>query len=454
MQNFAIILAAGKGTRMKSDEYKILHPVLGKPMISHVISNLNKVNVNKKIAVVAKDADKVRELLKDEVIFVVQEEQLGTGHAVRMAEAILENEEGSTLVICGDTPLITSTTIESLIKNHNDSASDVTVLTTIVENPANYGRVIRDGNNEILKIVEDKDTSDEEKAIKEINTGTYCFNNKKLFKALKQLKNNNKQKEYYLTDCIEIIKREGGKAHAVITLDKEETLGINDKVALEKANQILKRRINENLMKNGVTIMDSESTFISPDTTIGTDTVILPGTICLGTNEIGNHCVIGPNTELENVKIGNNVKIKHSVITDSIIGDNTKVGPFAHFRNHAVIGENVRIGNFVEVKNSTFGNHSNAAHLTYIGDASIGNHVNMGCGTITVNYDGKNKHRTVIEDNVFVGCNSNLIAPVTIGENSYIAAGSTINKNVPNDTLAIARCRQENKEGYAKKYRK
>ncbi len=454
MKNNAIILAAGKGTRMKSNLYKVLHPVLGKPMISYVIDNLNNANIDKKIVVIALNASDVVDILKDEVEFVIQEQQLGTGHAVMMAEPILKNEVGTTLVICGDTPLISYETINQLLLKHNESNADATVLTTILDNPNNYGRIIRDKNDELQKIVEQKDANPIEKEIKEINTGTYCFNNEKLFNALRQVKNENCQQEYYLTDVIEIIKAENGKVIAYVTEDSEETLGINDRGALEKANNILKNRINENLMRNGVTIIDSENTYISIDSKIGNDTIIYPGTICFGKNEIGSNCIIGPNTELENVQIGDNVKIKHSLISDSIVGDNTTVGPFAHFRNHTVIGKNVRIGNFVEVKNTTFGNNSNAAHLAYIGDALIGSKVNMGCGTITVNYDGKNKHTTVIKDNAFIGCNSNLIAPITIGENAYIAAGSTINKNVPNDALAIARNKQENKDGYAKKYKK
>ncbi len=454
MQNYAIVLAAGKGKRMKSSLYKVLHPILGKPMISHVISNLNQTLIDRKIVVIADDAHEIKSLLKDEVEYVIQKERLGTGHAVRMAEVLLENEEGSTLVICGDTPLITKETIKKLFEHHNTKKADVTVLTTIKDDPTGYGRIVRDENDEILKIVEHDDANSSERKIKEINTGTYCFNNKMLFKALKEVNNCNEQNEYYLTDVLEIIKDHNGKACAYITQDVEETLGINDRVRLEQANQILKRRINENLMRNGVTIIDKENTYISPDTTIGQDTIIYPGTICLGKNEIGSHSIIGPHTQLENTKIGNHVKIKQSVLTDSEVGDHTTVGPFAHFRNHSIIGSHVRIGNFVEIKNTTFSNHSNAAHLAYIGDAIIGKKVNMGCGSITVNYDGKDKHQTVIKDNVFVGCNSNLIAPVTVGENAYIAAGSTINRNVPKDALAIARNKQENKEGYAKKYRK
>lgn len=454
MENNAIILAAGKGTRMKSKLYKVLHPVLGKPMINHVIDHLIDANIKRKIVVIAKDSDHVKEAIKEDVEFVVQDEQLGTGHAVMMAESLLKDIEGITLVICGDTPLISTNTINKLISFHKENQADLTVLSTVLEDPTDYGRIIRNNRNSLLKIVEHKDANDEEKQIKEINTATYCFNNKKLFECLKKVQNQNSQNEFYLTDVIEIIKNENGKVFAFITDDKDEVLGINDRIALSLANSILKRTINEKLMKNGVTIIDPNNTYISIDTKIGRDTIIYPGTILFGENVIGEDCKIGPNTEFNNVKIGNNVNVKHSVLTDSIVGNNTNIGPFAHFRNHAIIGDNVKIGNFVEIKNSQFGNNSNAAHLSYIGDAEVGNKVNMGCGTITVNYDGNKKSKTIIKDNVFVGCNSNLIAPVTIGENAYVAAGSTVNRDVPRDALAIARQKQENKEGYSKKLRK
>lgn len=454
MNNYAIILAAGKGMRMKSSKYKILHSVLGKPMISHVIDNLKNIDFKRKIVVISEGADEVINLLKDDVEFAYQYEQLGTGHAVKMVEDKLSGLEGNTLVICGDTPLITSETIEKLFIIQKEKNADITILTTKIDNPYGYGRIVRDEKGVVVKIVEEKDANEVEKLITEINTGTYCFNNKKLFHALTFLKNDNKQKEYYLTDVIKIIKEMNGSVYAFETEDQEEVIGINDRRALEKANQILKRRVNNKLMVSGVTIIDSENTYISVDTNIGQDTVIYPGTIIMGKNKIGSNCHIGPNTELENVKVADNVEIRHSVITDSIIGKNTSVGPFAHFRNKTIIGENVRIGNFVEIKNSEVKDNSKAAHLTYIGDAELGKNVNMGCGTITVNYDGKNKHKTIIKDNVFVGCNSNLIAPIVVEENSYIAAGSTINKNVPQETLAIARAKQENKIGYAKKYQK
>lgn len=448
----SIILAAGQGTRMKSQQYKVLHPVLGKPMLSHVIDNLSLAEVDRKVIVVGHGAEKVKETIgvREDVEFVLQSEQLGTGHAVMMAENILKDEEGVTLVVCGDTPLITPTTLSNLIEFHRSQKAVATILTTDMGVPTGYGRIIRNINDEVVKIVEEKDADDDEKKVKEINTGTYCFDNQQLFKALKSIKNDNNQGEYYLTDVVEILKNQSQKVMAYKTLDSDETLGINDRVALAKASQILKRRVNESLMRQGVTLIDPENTYISVDSHIGRDTVVYPGTVIMGHNTIGENCILGPNTELTNVTVDNDVEIKHSVVSDSTIGQNTTVGPFAHIRNHAQIGQRTRVGNFVEVKNTTLGNDSKSAHLSYLGDAQIGERVNIGCGSITVNYDGKNKYKTVVEDDAFIGCNTNLIAPVTVGKNTLVAAGSTITDDVPDNSLAIARSRQVNKERYRK----
>lgn len=454
MNNNAIILAAGKGTRMKSKVHKVLHEVLGKSMINHVIDHLNEANINRKVVIIGHDADEVKKAIGHQVEFSLQSEQLGTGHAVMMAEPLLKDEEGITLVICGDTPLISANTINNLLKYHQNQSAHATILTTIMDDPTGYGRIIRHTDQTINKIVEHKEATSEEKKIREINTGTYCFNNKELFYALKSINNNNAQGEYYLTDVIEVLKNNKKKVTAYINNDSNETLGINDRISLGKANELLKGYKNEQLMRDGVTIVDPSSTIISVDSKIGPDTIIYPGTVILGNNTIGSDCIIGPNTELNNVHIGNNVTIKHSVVSDSTIGNETTVGPFAHFRNHAHIGDSVRIGNFVEIKNSHFGNNSNAAHLSYIGDAEVGQHVNMGCGSITVNYDGVDKYKTIIEDNTFIGCNSNLVAPIKIGRDAYVAAGSTLTQDVPDEALAIGRGHQVNKLGYAKKYKK
>jgi bifunctional UDP-N-acetylglucosamine pyrophosphorylase / glucosamine-1-phosphate N-acetyltransferase len=448
-KRYAIILAAGQGTRMKSKLYKVLHPVLGKPMVQHVLEHVKAVGLEEIVTVVGFGSDKVKEQLGDASKFVLQEEQLGTGHAVMQAEELLRDKKGTTLVICGDTPLISEETFLKLVEFHEKEGSKATILTTKAETPYGYGRVIRNANQEVERIVEQKDASPEELLVNEINTGTYCFDNEVLFEALKSVTNKNAQGEYYLTDVIEILKNKSEKVMAYLSPDFDETLGVNDRVALAQAEKTMKLRINEMHMRNGVTIIDPDNTYIETDVVIESDVVIYPGTIISGTSIIRENAIIGPNSEIVNCEVGKDTVIKQSVATDSKIGDRVKIGPFAHIRPDAVIGDEVKIGNFVEIKKSDLGVGSKVSHLSYIGDAHVGSNVNIGCGTITVNYDGKNKYLTTIEDDAFIGCNSNLIAPVTIGKGSYVAAGSTITKDVPADALSVARARQANKEGYA-----
>lgn len=447
-KRYAVILAAGQGTRMKSKLYKVLHPVVGRPMVQHVIHNLNTVNLDKLITIVGFGAEKVKEHIGDKSEFVVQEEQLGTGHAVLQAEELLKDAEGTTIVACGDTPLITGETFTQLFSHHENSGASATILTANTPDPAGYGRVIRNAEKEVERIVEHKDATNEELLVNEINTGTYCFNNRDLFAALQEVTNNNVQGEYYLPDVIEVLRNQNKKVSAFVTADFEETLGINDRVALAQAEKIMKKRINEQHMRNGVAIIDSDQTYIGPDVIIEQDVTIYPGTIINGETTIKSDSIVGPNSELTNCHIGEGTVIKQSVVHDSAIGNHVNVGPFAHIRPESVIGDNAKLGNFVEVKKTTLGENSKVSHLSYIGDAKVGSNVNVGCGTITVNYDGKQKHLTTIEDNAFVGCNSNLIAPVTVGKGAYIAAGSTINKDVPENALALARARQTNKENY------
>lgn len=451
MERFAVILAAGKGTRMKSKLYKVLHPVLGKPMVEHVVDQLDQIGVSRQIVIVGHGAEAVQDTLGTRVEYAVQEEQLGTGHAVQMAEAELAGKSGATLVVCGDTPLLTAETLEALLAHHEAQQAKVTVLTAIADDATGYGRVVRGEDGNVTKVVEHKDASEAELAINEINTGTYVFDNELLFDALKQVGNNNAQGEYYLPDVISIAKEAGEvvAAHTAPTFD--ETIGVNDRVALSQAEAIMRKRTNERLMREGVTFMDPASTYISPDVVIGSDTVIYPGTVILGKTTIGSECVIGPNSDIRNSVIEDHAVVRQSVVTDSRIGEAAQVGPFAHLRQQAVLGEHTRVGNFVEIKKSTFGDGAKASHLSYIGDASIGERVNLGCGSITVNYDGKNKFETVVEDDAFVGCNVNLIAPVKVGKGAIVAAGSTITNDVPEEALAIARERQTNKEGYTKR---
>ena len=448
---FAVVLAAGQGTRMKSKLYKVLHPVCGKSMVEHVIDNINTLNTNRIVTVVGHGAEMVKETLGNKSEYVLQAEQLGTAHAIQQAEQLLGGFEGTTLVVCGDTPLIRPETMQALFDHHQKTNAKATILTAVADNPTGYGRILRDSNGQVSQIVEQKDATEEQRLVKEINTGTYCFDNKSLFETLKLVKNDNAQGEYYLPDVIEILQKQGEIVSAYVTDDFDETLGVNDRFALSQAEELMRMRINERHMRNGVTIINPATTHISSEAIIGSDTIIKPGTIIEGKTVIGEDCVIGPNSHVVNTTIGDRTTIHSSVLIDSTVGNDTAVGPFAHLRPESSLGDKVKIGNFVEVKKSSIGNNSKVSHLSYIGDAEVGQNVNVGCGTITVNYDGKNKYKTTIEDDVFVGCNSNLVAPVTLKEGSYVAAGSTITKEVPSDALAIARARQENKLNYVSK---
>lgn len=451
MTYYAVILAAGQGTRMKSGLYKVLHPVCGKPMVEHVVDQVSKLDIKNIVTVVGHGAEMVKDQLGSRSEYALQDEQLGTAHAVMQVEPILKDKDGVTIVVCGDTPLITHQTLEALIEHHKNTNAKATILTVDAPDSTGYGRIIRNEHGSVERIVEHKDASEEERRINEINSGTYCFDNRLLFQALRKVSNENAQKEYYLPDVIEILKAEGEVISAYKTSSFDETLGINNRIQLSQAEKIMRQKINEYHLLNGVTIIDPDHTYISADTIIGQDTVLLPGTVLTGKVSIGSNCTIGPNTEIANCDIGDNTSIRHSVAHDSRIGEYVNIGPFAHIRPSSSIHNNVKIGNFVEVKKAVFGEGSKASHLSYIGDAEIGKDVNLGCGSITVNYDGKNKYLTKIEDHVFVGCNSNLVAPVTIGIGAYVAAGSTITSDVPGNALSIARARQINKENYVDK---
>lgn len=448
---YAVILAAGQGTRMKSKLYKVLHPVCGKPMVEHVVNHVQSVGVNRIVTIVGHGAEMVREHLGDNSEYALQEEQLGTAHAVEQAKSILGDLQGTTIVVCGDTPLIRPETMAALLTYHQDNKAKATILTAVAEDPTGYGRVLRDASGQVSQIVEQKDATEEQKLVTEINTGTYCFDNAALFEALSQVDNNNAQGEYYLPDVIEILQKQNEIVTAYVTPDFTETLGVNDRFALSQAELLMRARINERHMRNGVTIIDPASTYISADATIGSDTILQPGTMIEGQSAIGEDCIIGPNSQIVNSTIGDGTKVHSSVVLDSAVAEHTAIGPFAHIRPDSTIGSHVKIGNFVEVKKSKLEDDVKVSHLSYIGDAEIGENANIGCGTITVNYDGKNKHKTVVGKNSFIGCNSNLVAPVEIGEGAFIAAGSTITNEVPDDALAIARARQENKLNYVSK---
>ncbi|OPH51250.1 UDP-N-acetylglucosamine diphosphorylase/glucosamine-1-phosphate N-acetyltransferase [Paenibacillus ferrarius] len=451
MKLMAIVLAAGQGKRMKSKLYKVLHPVVGKPMVGHVVDTLQHIEVTKTLVIVGFGAEAVKGYLGDRAEYALQEQQLGTGHAVLQAKEALGQEDGMTIVICGDTPLISEATLRSTMKLHQASNAAATILTAKLDEPQGYGRIIRGEDGRVARIVEQKDCSSEEAAVQEINTGTYVFDNQKLFKALASVTNNNVQNEYYLTDVIGILTGAGEVVQGYCMAEAAESIGVNDRVALAEAERLFRARINREHMLNGVTIIDPANTYIEKDVAIGADTVLLPGTILRGSTVIGEQCTIGPQTEIIDSIIKDDVTIKQSVLQDAFVDNEASVGPFAYLRPGANIGKQVKIGDFVEIKNATVGDGSKVSHLSYVGDAVVGTNVNFGCGAITVNYDGFNKSLTEIGDDAFVGSNVNLVAPVKIGNGAYVVAGSTITHAVPEGDLAIARERQVNKPGYADK---
>ena len=412
MKFTTIILAAGKGTRMKSALPKVLHKVCGKPMLEHVIEAARGAGSEREIVVIGSGADEVREKISD-VEFALQAEQLGTGHAVKMAKDKISNVSGTVMILCGDTPLVTSELLNNFIESHEQSKAAATVLTAIMPDATGYGRIVRNQSGTVDKIVEHKDATEEELQIHEVNSGMYCFDIKTLFDALENVNNNNSQGEYYLTDVLEIIRNQGLLINAFVTTAFTQIFGVNSRYQLATAERFLRQRKNIELMDNGVTILDPDSTFIDSDVEIGRDTIIYPFTYIEGNITIGENC---------------------------------NVGPFVHIRPGSKIGDSVRIGNFVEIKNSNIGKGTKLPHLQYIGDSDVGENVNIGCGSVTCNYDGKKKYRTTIGDNVFIGCNTNLVSPVNIGSGAYTAAGSTITQDVP-----FGRARQVNKSTWKDK---
>ena len=453
MKKYALILAAGDGTRMKSKTSKVLHKICGKELLNHVIdvmkfSGLQEINV-----VVGKSKNDVIDKTKSRnVSYSVQEDQLGTGHAVLCAKDFLKNKNGSVAVFTGDAPLIKDKTVIEMFKKHEESNNSVTILTSIIDDATGYGRIVRDGE-EIIKIVEDKDCNKKEKLIKEINSGMYIFDTVNLLSALDNLKNNNSQGEYYLTDVISIMKSENLKVGALVT-EMNEIRGINSRSQLAEAEEILRERINQKHMENGVTFIDKNSIYIGTDVIIGKDTIIYPNNIIEGKTIIGEDVTLYQNNRISSSKIGNETIVESSVILDSTIGKASKIGPFSYIRPESQIRDNVKIGDFVEIKKSIIGSGTKVSHHTYIGDAEVGKDVNFGCGTVVVNYDGEKKHKTIIGDNAFIGCNTNLVAPVKVEQNAYTAAGSTITENVPKNSLAIARSKQTNILGWVEKRQK
>lgn len=446
-----IILAAGKGTRMKSKLYKVLHRLCGKTMVDHVLTQVEKADMDNIITIVGFGADAVRNNIGNRTQYAVQEKQLGTGHAVLQAEKLLGNLDGMTMVVSGDTPLLTAHTFENLFTYHRNKKAKATILTSNAPDPTGYGRIVRNDLGIVEKIVEQKDATKEEQAIHEINTGVYVFDNQALFQALHQINNQNAQGEYYLTDVIEVLKSEGETIAAYKMADFDESMGVNDRVALARATKIMQARINRQHMMDGISMIDPERTYIDADVKIGSDTILEPGVQLKGTTTIGSDCYIGANSEIRDSIIHDHVTVTSSLIEESEMADYSDIGPNSHLRPNAVIGEHVHLGNFVEVKKASIGAGTKVGHLTYVGNAKLGKNINVGCGVVFVNYDGAKKHETVVGDDSFVGSNSNLIAPLQVADHSFIAAGSTINRQVNQYDMAIARSRQTNKPGYFKK---
>lgn len=438
----AIVLAAGEGTRMKSKKSKVLHEILQKSMVSYVIDTAKACGAEQTCVIIGHQGEQVEAAIQqDDVCFAWQTERKGTGHAVKMAGDFIEDEK-DILILYGDTPLIVADTLKEVIAYHRAQQNSVTVVSAMVDNPTGYGRIIRSAAGDFVKSVEQKDANATEQAVKEINTGIYVFRGADLKQALGRLNNDNAQGEYYLPDCLEILLSDGKNVGAYIAEDEKEFFGVNSRVQLAEATKIMQARINRKHMENGVTMVDPANTYIGCDVQIGRDTVILPGCVIEGNTTIGEDCEIGPNARLTDMQLGNGVKFQTSTGLESSIGNDTTVGPFAYIRPNCHIGNHVKVGDFVEVKNSNVGDGTKIPHLSYVGDTDAGEKINFGCGSIMVNYDGEKKHRTTIGDGVFVGCNVNLVAPVTVEKNAYIAAGSTITRDVPEDVLAVARARQ------------
>ncbi|MDU1909633.1 bifunctional UDP-N-acetylglucosamine diphosphorylase/glucosamine-1-phosphate N-acetyltransferase GlmU [Fusobacterium sp.] len=444
-----LILAAGKGTRMKSELPKVIHKVNGIPMISKIIKVLEVLKPEENILILGHKKEEVLKVVGENADYVVQIEQLGTGHAVLQAKDKLKDYDGDIMVLCGDTPLLREKTLEELYKFHKETNSVTTILTSIYNNPFGYGRIVKE-NGLVKAIVEEKEADDEVKKIKEVNAGVYCFKGKELFEALSKINNNNEKGEYYLTDVIGIQVKEGKQVQGYILNDNIEILGVNSKVELAQASKVLRDRKNIELMEKGAILIDPVAVYIEEDVEIGRDTVVYPGVILQGKTIIGENCQILGSTRIIDSILGNDIKVESSVIEDSILENGVTMGPFAHLRPKSHLKEKVHIGNFVEVKKSILEKGVKAGHLTYLGDAQIGEDTNIGAGTITCNYDGKNKFKTVIGKNSFIGSDSMLVAPVIIGENALIGAGSVITKDVPDNSLAVSRSKQIIKNDWRK----
>jgi bifunctional UDP-N-acetylglucosamine pyrophosphorylase/glucosamine-1-phosphate N-acetyltransferase len=449
--NAAVILAAGKGVRMRSAYPKVVHKVAGLPMIQHVVQAVQAAGIKNIYVVVGHGReDVIKSLTGLEVEFVVQEQQLGTGHALKQAEVLL-NQADTVMVLSGDIPLIQTSTLTNLLAWHVENHAAATVLSAAIDDPAGYGRIIRNQDQSLHRIIEEKDASLEQKRIKEINSGIYCFNCREVFPRLSGLTTHNAQGEYYLTDVLAMMINDGHRVGVLVCEDSNDVLGINDRVQMARCEAIMRQRKNVALMQAGVTMMAPETVFIDQQVVIGEDTVIRPNTIIEGDTVIGPECDIGPAVRISDTVVGRKVVMETARVIDSHIGDQCAIGPFAYLRPGTRLGKGVKVGDFVEIKNSTVGEGSKIPHLSYVGDAQVGTGVNVGAGTITCNYDGASKSPTFLEDGVFIGSNTNLVAPIRIGKNSVTGAGSTITRDVPPDSLAVERAKQRVIKGWSRK---
>lgn len=452
-----VILAAGLGTRMKSDTIKILHRAAGRTLIAYVLDLAHEMTDTKPILVIGHQREDVQEACGDKLDYCVQEEQLGTGHAVLQAESILRERglsDAHVLVLSGDVPLTRPETLKSLVDEHVSSGNAVTLLSMKLDDPASYGRIVRSDDGGVRQIVEAKDASPEQLEINEVNAGIYLFEEAFLYDSLHSVGTDNAQGEYYLTDVVEMAAKSGRGAGAIVASDPIETLGVNSRADLASVEDELRRRTIERLMTEGVTFRNPSSVIIDSLVQIGSDSIVYNGVCLEGATRIGRGCIIESSVVLRHCVVEDRVHLKSGTVAEkAIIGSDSSIGPNAHLRAETVLGENVKVGNFVETKKATFGRGAKASHLSYIGDAEVGADVNIGAGTITCNYDGVNKHRTILEDGVFIGSDTQLVAPVKIGAGAYVGAGSTITKDVPPDSLALSRTPQKIHPGWASQKR-
>lgn len=453
----AVILAAGMGTRMKSDLIKVLHPIGGKPMLGHVISNVRAAGVERLVAVVGHQAESVQAAFGDSLEYALQTEQLGTGHALLQTEHLLAGAQGDLLLLYGDNPFVGPEILTGLLEAHRQGGAAATVLTAEVADPTGLGRIIRNHQGDLARIVEQKDASESERQIREINTGIYCFKLQVgkfgLFELLHRLEPNNAQKEYYLTDIVGILNDLGERVAICRWNEEESFLAPNNRRQFAEAEALLRKRTLDRLMDDGVSIIDPATTYVDAEAQIGRDTVLYPFTFIQGPCVIGEKCQIGPHSRLVASRVADGARITESVVEESSVGPECQIGPYSHLRPGCELGRGVQVGNYAELKKAKVADGVKCHHHSYLGDIEIGAKVNIGAGVITSNYDGVHKHRTEIGAGAFIGTNVNLVAPIKIGENSFIAAGSTVNRDVPADALAIARNRQDNKEGYAARLR-